>query len=51
MFQAFSSLVEEVLLKKSPGLKHELSVALNKHKPQLTALLKNPVSLIIRIRA
>ncbi len=41
--KALSSLVEAAVLHKRPGLRHDLEVALRKHKPQFIGLLKNPV--------
>lgn len=41
--KALSALVESAILKKQPGVKHDLEIALRKHKPQFIALLKNPV--------
>jgi hypothetical protein len=41
--KALSALLEAAILQRQDGLKHDLEVALRKHKPQFIALLKNPV--------
>ena len=40
------SIVEAAVLKKRPGMKYDLEVALRKHKPHFVALLKNPVRFV-----
>eukprot|EP00095_Tigriopus_kingsejongensis_P011855 maker-scaffold180_size281610-snap-gene-0.27 protein:Tk11855 transcript:maker-scaffold180_size281610-snap-gene-0.27-mRNA-1 annotation:"nuclear pore complex protein nup205" len=40
-FKALASVVEDAILKKSPGLRHDLERSLRAHKPHFTALLKN----------
>ena len=44
--KSLASIVEAAVLKKRPGMKYDLEVALRKHKPHFVALLKNPVSYI-----
>ena len=41
--KALASLVECAVLARRPGLRHDLEAALKRHKPQMIALLKNPV--------
>lgn len=43
-YKELQALVERSLFKKRPEVYHELEVALKKFKPDLTSLLKNPVS-------
>lgn len=41
-YKALASVVEEAILRRSPGLRHDLERSLRQHKPHFTALLKNP---------
>ncbi len=41
--KALGAIVESTVVRKTPGIRHDLEAALRKHKPQFIALLKNPV--------
>ena len=44
-----ASMVDAAIIRKEPGLRHDLERILRKHKPQCIALLKNPVCSVYKL--